>query len=206
MVAPRYRNGQSLLGGFPAKIRGNYATVDVMPDCPTSAEAKAVIGAFLPQVQSPILRRVLNYWVDKCAGRRMPSRKDIEPLDLRDALGFISLIEIRRNPLRFYFRLDGTKQVELFQIDCTGRFLDECFDEQHLAVAQKSYREVTETGLPSYYRRQLPYYERLISYEIAILPLGEGEALSSPSLTTSDLVTGGPGQPNMLMTVIVPNW
>lgn len=197
--------------GRLAKKRGNHATVDVMPDCPTSTEAKAVIGAFLPRVQSPILRHVLDYWVKKSGMRRMPSRRDIEPLDLREALGFISLIEIRRDPLRFFFRLDGTKQVELFQIDCTGRFLDECFDEQHLSVAQKSYREATETGLPSYYRRQLPYYERLISYEIVILPLGEDEVADAPPLPTADSLTAdsltdGPGQPNMLMTVIVPNW
>jgi hypothetical protein len=135
----------------------------------------------------------------------MPSRQDIEPLDLREALGFISLIEIHRDPLRFFFRLDGTKQVELFQIDCTGRYLDECFGEDHLSIAQKSYQTATQTGCPSYFQRQLAYRDRLISYEIAILPLGQTSSGRQPEPAGGDKASAVQ-QPSMLMTVIVPDW
>ena len=155
------------------------------------------IDAIRAAIQSPTLRRAVDYWAEKCGTRSMPGRSDIEPLELRDVLGYISLIEIERNPYRFFFRLDGTKQVELFRIDCTGRYLDECFDEQHLAIAVKSYRQVAESGEPSYYRRKLPFYERVISYEIVILPLGEPVSAESGRVTE---------QPNMLMTVIIPDW
>jgi hypothetical protein len=176
-----------------------------MGDCPQHLDVRTVVNAFLPSVQSPILRRTVTYWLEKCGNRRMPRRKDIEPLDLREALGFISLIEIHHDPLRFFFRLDGTKQVELFQIDCTGRYLHECFGEEHLSVAQKSYQTATQTGCPSYFQRKLTYRERLISYEIAILPLGDTP--SGPlDEDVGNSVLEGSLQPNMLMTVIVPDW
>lgn len=155
------------------------------------------IEAIRAAIQSPILRRAVDYWASKRGARAMPDRRDIEPLELRDVLGYISLIAIERNPYRFFFRLDGTKQVELFRIDCTGRYLDECFDEQHLRVAMKSYQQVSETGQPSYYRRQLPFHERVISYEIVILPLAG--SVSYEAGIAAD-------QPAMLMTVIIPDW
>jgi hypothetical protein len=100
----------------------------------------------------------------------MPARADFDPLDVRFALGDISLIDVHRDPLRFYFRLDGTKQVELFGLDCTRRSLDEVFPPNHTERATVAYREVVEGRAPRYHRRQVPLHERLIDYEIVILP------------------------------------
>src|SRR5215475_8410051 len=82
-------------------------------------------------VVSDVLRRLVAHWERLCAGRRMPARAEFDPLDVRFAIGFISLIDVRRDPLRFYFRLDGTKQVELFGVDCTRRYLDEAMPADH---------------------------------------------------------------------------
>jgi hypothetical protein len=125
----------------------------------------------MPPARSDVLRRLAAYWVQLCGDRRMPSRADIEPLDLRYALGFLSLIDVERDPLRFYFRLDGTKQVELFGIDCTRRYLDEAMPPDHVVMASASYREVVERGEPRYYARKIRFHERLIDYEALILPL-----------------------------------
>lgn len=135
--------------------------------------------AFESAIRSDVLRRLVAHWHRIRGDRRMPARADFDPLDVRFALGYLSLIKVHRDPLRFYFRLDGTKQVELFGIDCTRRFLDEAMPRDHAAMATASFREVVKHGEPRYHRRQIIFHERLIDYEAVILPFcdtGEGVA------------------------------
>lgn len=139
-------------------------------------------------IQSDVLRRLVAYWSGICGRRRMPARADFDPLDVRYALGYISLIEVHRDPLRFYFRLDGTKQVDLFGVDCTGRYLDEAMPPDHVTLAAASYSEAVARAEPLYHRRLIAFHERQIEYEVVILPFSNaGERV------------------DLLMTGIVPN-
>jgi hypothetical protein len=142
----------------------------------------------LGTIHSDVLLRLVAHW-ERMRGRRgMPARADFDPLQVRYALGYISLIEVHRDPLRFYFRLDGTKQVELFGVDCTRRYLDEAMPGDHAAMAWASYREVVENAAPRYHRRKIQFHERLIDYEVVILPFSrDGERV------------------DLLMTGIVPD-
>ena len=118
----------------------------------------------------------------------MPARADFDPLNVRFALGYISVIEVHRDPLRFYFRLDGTKQVELFGVDCTGRYLDEVMPAEHTEMATESCGMAVALGEPRYHQRKILFHERLIDYEIVILPFSsDGERV------------------DLLMTGIVPD-
>jgi hypothetical protein len=134
------------------------------------------IAGFISAIRSDVLRRLVAHWQRMRGGRRMPARADFDPLDACYALGYISLIDVRRDPLRFYFRLDGTKQVDLFGLDCTRRYLDEVMPAEHAAMATASFREVVDSCAPRYHRRTIPFHERLIDYEIVILPFSsDGE-------------------------------
>src|SRR5262245_15095833 len=86
---------------------------------------------FAASIRSDVLRRLVGHWQRIRGERRMPARTDFDPLDVRYALGYISLIAVHRDPPRFYFRLDGTKQADLFGVDCTRRYLDECMPPDH---------------------------------------------------------------------------
>jgi hypothetical protein len=134
------------------------------------------------------LRLLVAHWQRMRGARRMPARRDFDPLEVRFALGYISLIDVHRDPLRFYFRLDGSKQVELFGVECTRRYLDEAMPAEHAAMAQASYSEVVNRGEPRYHRRQIVFHERLMDYEAIILPFSnDGERV------------------DLLMTGIVPD-
>lgn len=127
----------------------------------------------MQSMRSPVLLRLAEHWDSLRRGRRLPARADFDPLDVRYAMGYLSLIEVRRDPLRFFFRLDGTKQVELFGIDCTRRFLDEAMPADHVAMASASYRAVVDSGDAAYHRRKIAFHERIIDYEVLILPFAE---------------------------------
>lgn len=145
--------------------------------------------SFSTPIRSEVLRKLTVHWDRMRQSRPMPARADFDPLDVRFALGFLSLIEVRRSPLRFFFRLDGTKQVELFGIDCTRRYLDEAMPPDHAAMAAASYREVVESRVPRYHLRKIRFHERIIDYEVLILPFSDdGERV------------------DLLMTGIVPDY
>ena len=143
---------------------------------------------FAAAIRSDVLRRLVAHWLRIRGRRQMPARADFDPLEARYALGYLSLIEVHRDPLRFYFRLDGTKQVELFGVDCTGRYLHDAMPRDHVALATASFSNVVERREPSYLRRQIAFHERLMEYEAVILPFSnDGE------------------QVDLLMTGIVPD-
>lgn len=50
----------------------------------------------------------LAYWHRIRGARRMPSRKDLDPLDIPELLPYVMLIDVLRDPLDFRFRLLGT--------------------------------------------------------------------------------------------------
>ncbi|KZD04273.1 PAS domain-containing protein [Oceanibaculum pacificum] len=95
------------------------------------------------------LAALLAYWRDKRAGAmaRLPSRQHIDPLDIPGLLPFIFLVDVeRRSPaLRFRYRLIGTRLVDRYGFDITGRYLetlrdrlsyDEILQDYTLCVAQ----------------------------------------------------------------------
>ncbi len=102
----------------------------------------------LAEIASPALRDLYLYWQDKWQGHRMPTRADIEPLEMPALLPLVYLVDVEtgvdpeRGPLRFRFRLIGTRIVGWFGRDLTGQYVDESFAPR--------YREAATTGLPLY--------------------------------------------------------
>ena len=131
------------------------------------------MSSILDQLESPILRRFFQYYLDKTGDRPMPARGDLDPLDFPYALGDITLIDVAYDPLRFSFRLDGSRHVERFGFDLTGRSLDEFpYPEMRQAIFD-SYREVVDAAIPHRYFRDLESDGRWFRYETIILPLAD---------------------------------
>ncbi len=63
------------------------------------------------------------YWDRKRGGRAMPMRADIDPLDLRGHLGSLVLIDVLPGLADFRMRLIGSKIVEAYGRDSTGKLL-----------------------------------------------------------------------------------
>jgi hypothetical protein len=61
-----------------------------------------------PPPCSPLVQEAWNYWIQKRGDRRMPSRKDIDPVEIPRLLSSTALVDVLRDPLDFSFRLLGT--------------------------------------------------------------------------------------------------
>jgi hypothetical protein len=67
-----------------------------------------------------VLREVLAYWRKQCASRAMPSRQDLDPLDIPSLLGGIMLADVMQDPIDFRYRLIGTGIADRLSRDDTG--------------------------------------------------------------------------------------
>ncbi|HVI90527.1 MAG TPA: PAS domain-containing protein [Dongiaceae bacterium] len=122
-------------------------------------------------LSSSTLRRLYDYWRNKWHGADLPGRQDIDPIDFSYALGDVTLVDVFYDPMRFRFRLDGTRHVEHFGFDMTGRFLD-AFPEPGMRQAiYDNYRSIVESRRPQRYYRDLTADGRPFRYEALLLPL-----------------------------------
>jgi len=128
----------------------------------------------------PRFHVLFDYWLGKCRGDRLPGRQHIDPIDLRDLLGRINLIEVERTPeLRFRYRVWGSKVTEMVGMDYTGRYAGD------LALPTTAERIVEALSLvvrrraPHFWQVPVPYNDRgFISYRRLALPLAsDGETV-----------------------------
>jgi hypothetical protein len=79
------------------------------------------------ELKHPTLAFLRDYWNGKRAGRAMPTRADIRPADLKEHLGWITLIDVLPGARDFRYRLIGTLITEYFFWDATGKTVTEAF-------------------------------------------------------------------------------
>lgn len=78
-----------------------------------------------PRFVTDRFEQALAYWESKRHGRRMPSRGDIDPLEIPSFLANVVLVDVKHDPLDFSYRLIGTAVVQRIERDYTGvRFMD----------------------------------------------------------------------------------
>jgi hypothetical protein len=79
------------------------------------------------EMSDPTLKAVHAYWNGKRAGRAMPARADINPVELREHLGWIMMVEALDGLADFRYRLIGTKVTRYFVQNATGQTVSEAF-------------------------------------------------------------------------------
>jgi hypothetical protein len=138
-------------------------------------EVLARIGASHADV-----RAMHAYWVEKCRGRAMPRRADIEPAEIKRLLPFIVLVDVTGDERRFVYRLVGTQEVDERGGDPTGKSVREAFFGGSLEEALSCYEYVVAKRAPFCYRD--PYLApdgEILTDDIVYLPLSEdGTAVS----------------------------
>jgi len=103
-------------------------------------------------LSDPALGPALAYWQAKRGCRSMPSRSDIDPIEVPSLLPHLQLIDIVDD--RFRFRLIGSELVYAFGRDYTGFYVDELFDGPREINVTEVYRAVRERRQPAFMRSQ----------------------------------------------------
>jgi hypothetical protein len=89
-----------------------------------------------------------QYWNARRGIRPMPTRADIDPLEMRQWLPRLTLVDVSPDGEDFTYRLVGTQIVDLLGINPTGRLVETAWPENLAPHVIGAYREVVETRKP----------------------------------------------------------
>jgi hypothetical protein len=121
----------------------------------------------------PQLVQLYDYWDQKRADRRWPNRDDVDPLEMRFALGNIDLVEISYDPLVFFFRISGSNIDRDEGFNMQGKTLDDYPLPQHRETVRRTYLKVLEGGEPHYEELERFDEGQSVRYGRLILPLSD---------------------------------
>lgn len=107
--------------------------------------------------KSAILKTLLEYWQSKCGqGGRLPSRADIDPLELRNLLPYVYLIDVI-TPTRFRIRLLGEEHVAIYGPGVVGKVIDDIFPPAAATEFNRLYSAVVRRREPVLNRGQVTW-------------------------------------------------
>jgi hypothetical protein len=118
--------------------------------------------------------RMRDYLSDLSASRRLASRQAVNPLQIRDLLPFINLVDVFTydDCFRFRFRLVGTAQTESAGREYTNAFVDEVVDADQRPRVLGILTQAVLARAPIYGRFPVPFNERsFIDAERVFFPL-----------------------------------
>lgn len=122
---------------------------------------------------TPVLQGGYAYWRRKCAGRRMPTRAEIDPAEIVPLLPHVVLMDVLRDPPDFRYRLLGTTVDAHMSARHTGRRLSEIPHQREPSQMWRNFSHVAERGEPL--ATHVPYvgpHKDFLAVQDLIMPLG----------------------------------
>lgn len=121
------------------------------------------------------LNQGLAYWNRLRGARAMPSRADVDPLDLRGLLPYVYLLDVE-GPSRYRYRLIGQDIIDNLKNNATGRIVDDSLFGEGTQEILAMYDHVAAQGEPVINRGRAFWVDNFWRrYTSLILPLsGDG--------------------------------
>ncbi|WP_119300455.1 PAS domain-containing protein [Dongia deserti] len=174
-------------GSETARPEGGPNTqMDLRPlDNVTTAAQKMASSFDRSIVRSERIGRLNTYWQAKAKGG-VPSRAEIDPVDVRELLPNLMMIDAIGDPVRFRYRLVGTRVVQYTGFDFTGRCLDEMVFQGRDFIEQ-CYRRMLEEKRPIFgHYAWLVRSRHFGQCEFALFPLSDDGVTVNRSISIED--------------------
>ena len=135
----------------------------------------------LDELENPIVKQGIDYWLSLRRGRPYPARKDLSPRDMIALLRNVVLVKVIDNGEDFEYRIVGEAQDQAYGWRLQGRRISQIAAEWpaygHHVLG--SYRHVRENRVPLCVRARIgsdfPYL-KFVYCEHAVLPLGDDDS------------------------------
>lgn len=126
-------------------------------------------------IDHPTLASLLRYWQEKRGERAMPTRRDIDPLEMGSALlPHLVLCDLFERGTRVRFRLVGTVVVKRIGTDPTGKYLDQAIAGPYRDLLAGLHRLVYCERAPVYSESVFTWNgARRIELQHLLLPLAQ---------------------------------
>jgi hypothetical protein len=135
-------------------------------------------------------KRFHEYWREKAAGREMPRRADVDPVDFAWMLGWVTLVE----PLPdgdWRFVVDGSNIAAVFGVDMTGKRLSEYKRPAVRDVLVATFAAAAAARGPYFLTYDIDYDLRRWRYDGLLLPLCDESGGVDRLISTVVLEGGG---------------
>lgn len=141
---------------------------------------------------SPKIRTLHAYWLELAGVRVGPRKSEIDPSRIKPILPYVIVAEMSGAPLHVKYRLIGTRVVEVWGVDWTGRDMyDGPWSEREIAEDIVVYQELIDGREPIFGAEDLtwpwadPSKSRL-PYYWAYFPLSEDGVAVTHALVIED--------------------
>jgi hypothetical protein len=124
-------------------------------------------------IKDPRLLQLYCYWQERKGARRHPSRRDIDPLDIRYVLGHVMMIDVLEAVPRYRVRLHGTGLVQRAHYDLTGKFLEDLPNPEYRDYVLMRCETLVQSGDPAIVHHDRILDGEIRQYEALWLPFSE---------------------------------
>lgn len=140
---------------------------------------KELMNIDVGSIRSPYLKQAYAYWEGKRVGRKLPSRADIDPAEMKPFLAHTLLVDVSYDPISFTIRLAGTRLADIHGYELTGMNLESVDLGNQRAQIISEYLMTVESGEPCYFTHKYQTaIGKLLNYERLLMPLSsDGESV-----------------------------
>jgi hypothetical protein len=145
-----------------------------------------VFSAHSIDLLPPRLAALHAYWSSKLCGRPMPSRSDIDPIEIPKLLPWIMLVDVQEGGANFRYRLVGSEIASHVGAALTRRTVGSAVAGPYTEWLLGVYRTAVERKKPVFSRSELGFGSRGLKRVVSRLML----PLSSDGETVSMILNG----------------
>lgn len=129
----------------------------------------------IPETCHPNTWAIYRYWQEKCHGRSMPARSDLDPLNMpKGLLPGLCLVDVAPEERRYVYRLVDTANVEVRGYDPTGKSVIEGFFGPSVDDVLANYDRVVSSRAPHIDPQHFKATNgRYVTEETIFLPLSD---------------------------------
>jgi hypothetical protein len=118
------------------------------------------------------LRRLYDYWIAMRGDRPAPSRRDIDPVEIPDLLGFVNIYEVQDDPRDFKVRLNGSEIAEMLGRDITGKYCSTVISGPAAVRCKTAFDICVDQCSPAIVETSLAFCDKpYIAQTMVVLPL-----------------------------------
>jgi hypothetical protein len=114
---------------------------------------------------------LLTYWEGKRTTGQLPARADLDPVDLRPLLGWLSLVDVRPTSPRFVLRLLGSAHPPRPYGPRHGQDISAMQPAAYRDAVTQQYETTVDRRAPTLHENELSFGAYRFSYQRIALPL-----------------------------------
>jgi hypothetical protein len=150
---------------------------------PSSQSALPLVGDTADHtVRDPRLKALVHYWKSKCGPMSMPSRQQIDPIEIPRVLPIILIADVTSSGPRV--RLLGTDTTAAFGEEMRGKLIDEFQLADFTPLWLNAFARLIKTRIPTFAAGRFSNGTSRCGIEMVLLPL------SDDGLSISQIIGG----------------